>query len=162
MPHVYAKVREPAGMEGPQQQRRSVFGDRMMRLLALCLAAPALAVAQTATCPESLPEGAVEVKRAPDGWVASSPSVIRLDGGGMMSGDPKQMQYLVPASSRKVRGGGASTWNFDRGEQKWLYCTYGKMAVQLARRMDDKSTSCEVTVKHGQRDSIAAITAFCR
>ena len=80
----------------------------------------------------------------------------------MMSGDPKQMQYLVPASSKKVRGGGASTWNFDRGEQKWLYCTYGKMAVQLARRMDDTSTSCEVTVKREQEDAIAAITAICR
>jgi hypothetical protein len=135
----------------------------MMRLLALFLAAaPTLAVAQTVSCPESLPENAVEVKRAPEGWVASSPSVIRLDGGGMMSGDPKQMQYLVPASSKKVRGGGASTWNFDRGEQKWLYCTYGKMAVQLARRMDDQSTSCEVTVKHGQKDAIVAITAICR
>jgi hypothetical protein len=85
-----------------------------------------------------------------------------VPGGGMMSGDPKQMQYLVPASSKKVRGGGASTWNFDRDEQKWLYCTYGKMAVQLARRMDDKSTSCEVTVKHGRKDAIVGITAFCR
>lgn len=150
-------------MEGPQQQCRSVFGDRMMRrLLLLLAAAPTLAVAQTVSCPESVPENAVEVKRAPEGWVASSPSVIRLDGGGMMSGDPKQMQYLVPASSKKVRGGGASTWNFDRGEQKWLYCTYGKMAVQLARRMDDQSTSCEVTVRHGQMDVIAAITAICR
>jgi len=134
-----------------------------MRLLALFLAsAPTLAVAQTVSCPDSLPENAVEVKRAPEGWVASSPSAIRLDGGGMISGDPKQMQYLVPASSKKVRGGGASTWNFDRGEQKWLYCTYGKMAVQLARRMDDTSTSCEVTVKHGQKDAIVAITAMCR
>ena len=134
----------------------------MMRLLALFLAAPTLAIAQTATCPEALPEGAVEVKRAPQGWVASSPGVIRLDGGGMMSGDPKQMQYLVPAGSKKVRGGGASTWNFDRGEQKWLYCTYGKMAVQLARRMDDKSTTCEVTVRHGQKDAIVGILASCR
>lgn len=150
-------------MEGPQQQRRSIFGYRMMRLLALFLAAaPTLAVAQPVSCPESLPENAVEVKRVPEGWVASSPGVIRLDGGGMMSGDPKQMQYLVPASSKKARGGGASTWNFDRGEQKWLYCTYGKMAVQLAKRMDDKSTSCEVTVKHGQKDAIVAITAICR
>jgi hypothetical protein len=133
-----------------------------MRLLAILLAAPVLAIAQTATCPDALPEGALEVKRAPVGWGASSPGVIRLDGGGMMSGDPKQMQYLVPASSKKVRGGGASTWNFDRGEQKWLYCTYGKMAVQLAKRMDDNSTSCEVMVKHGRSNSVAAITASCR
>ena len=150
-------------LEGPLQQRRSVFGYRMMRLLAFFLAAaPTLAVAQTVSCPESLPDNAVEVKRAPEGWVASSPGVIRLDGGGMMSGDPKQMQYLVPASSKKVAGGGASTWNFDRGEQKWLYCIYGKTAIQLARRMDDKSTTCEVTVKRGQTDSIVGITAICR
>lgn len=135
----------------------------MMKLFPLFVtAAPILAVAQTVTCPESLPEGAVEVKRPPDGWVASSTNVIRLDGGGMMSGDPRQMQYLVPASSRKVPGGGSSAWNFDRGEQKWLYCTYGKMAVQLATRMDDTSTSCEVTVKYGQKNAIVGITAVCR
>jgi hypothetical protein len=133
----------------------------MMKALALVLAAPALAVAQTATCPDSVPEGAVEVKRAPEGWVASSPGVLRLDGGGMMSGDPRQMQYLVPASSRKILGGGTSIWNFDRGEQKWLYCTYGKMAVQLAKRMDDNATSCEVTVKRAHKEAILGIMAFC-
>nr|WP_307727321.1 STY0301 family protein [Telluria mixta] len=134
----------------------------MMRRILLVAAAPAFAAAQTVTCPEALPEAAVELKHAPEGWVASSPGVVRLDGGGMLSGAPKQMQYLVPTSSKKVKGGGASTWNFDPGEQKWLYCTYGKMAVQLAKRMDDKATTCEVTVTYERKDVIAGIMAFCR
>jgi hypothetical protein len=102
------------------------------------------------------------IRQAPEGWHASSPTVVRLDGGGMLSGDPKKMQYLVPSSSRKVKGGGTSTWNFDPSEQKWVYCTYGRMAVQLAKRMDDQATTCQVTVKYERKDVVAEITAVCR
>jgi hypothetical protein len=134
----------------------------MRSLLLLLAGLPALAAAQTVTCPESIPETAIEVKRAPAGWLATAPSLVRLDGGGMLSGNPKEMQYLVPGGSKKVKGGSASTWTFDAGEEKWLYCTYGRMAVQLSKRMDDKATMCEVTAKLERKDVITSITAVCR
>jgi hypothetical protein len=135
----------------------------MMRVLFLSLVmTPAVVAAQTVACPETVPGAAIDVKQPPAGWVASSPVVVRLDGGGMVSGDPKQMQYLVPASSKNVRANAVSTWNFDLGEQKWLYCTYGRMAIQLAKRMDDRATRCEVTVRHERQGAISGITAVCR
>jgi hypothetical protein len=72
------------------------------------------------------------------------------------------MQYLVPAASKKVKGRSASTWSFDPGEEKWLYCSYGRAAVQLAKRMDDKATMCEVTAKLERKDVITSITVVCR
>jgi hypothetical protein len=134
----------------------------MGRVLLLAGLLPALAAAQTITCPASLPVASIELPRPPAGWLATSPSVMRLDGGGMLSSNPKQMQYLVPAGSKKVKGGEASTWSFDPGEEKWLYCTYGKMAIQLSKRMDDKATICEVTAKLERKDVITSIAAVCR
>jgi hypothetical protein len=123
---------------------------------------PAMAAAQTVTCPASVPETSIAVTRAPAGWLATSPQVVRLDGGGMLSGHPKQMGYLVPGVSKKVKGGDSSTWGFEPGEEKWLYCTYGKMAIQLSKRMDDKATTCELIAKLERKDVITSITAVCR
>jgi hypothetical protein len=123
---------------------------------------PVLATAQKVTCPEAGPEMSIQVMRAPAGWIATTPGLVRLDGGGMLSANPKQMQYLVPGGSKKVKGGSASTWHFDAGEEKWLYCTYGRMAVQLSKRMDDKATTCEVTAKLERKDAVISITAVCR
>jgi hypothetical protein len=135
----------------------------MMRVLFLVLVVtPVVVAAQTVACPEAVPGASVEVKQPPAGWVASSPVLLRLDGGGMVSGDPKQMQYLVPASSKKMKGDAVSTWNFDPGEQKWLYCTYGRMAIQLSKRMDDEATRCDVTVRRERQGAISGITAVCR
>lgn len=134
----------------------------MARALLLLSLLPNLAAAQTVSCPEYVPETSIQVTLPPAGWLATAPSLVRLDGGGMLSGNPKQMQYLVQGGSRKERGGTTSTWSFDAGEEKWLYCTYGKMSVQLSKRMDDKATTCEVTAKRASKDVISSITAACR
>lgn len=150
-------------MARSEQQRRSVLSDRMMgRAFLLFGLLPVFAAAQTVSCPPSIDEGSISVARAPAGWLATSPSLVRLDGGGMLSANPKQMQYLVPGGSKKVKGGEASSWTFEPGEEKWLYCTYGNMAIQLAKRMDDKATACEVAVKRESRQVITSITAVCR
>lgn len=79
-----------------------------------------------------------------------------------MSGHPKLMQYLVPATSKKVKGGGSSTWNFELGEEKWLFCTYGKAAVELAKRMPDKATLCEMSSRRDRTGGLEDITVVCR
>lgn len=134
----------------------------MKRVLLLLGMLPAMSTAQTVKCPELIPEASIEVTRPPAGWLATSPSLVRLDGGGMLSGHPTQMGYLVPGASKKTKGGETSTWKFDPGEEKWLFCTYGRMAVQFAKRMDDKATTCEVTAKLERKDVITSITAVCK
>jgi hypothetical protein len=134
-----------------------------MRVLSLILLVPAVALGQTVSCPSVLPQGSVEVVRTPPGWFGFSPSQSRLDGGGMMSGPPQQMAYLVPASSRKVKGAGIATgWQFAAGEEKWLYCTYGTNAIQVAKRMDDKTTECTMTSREERKGVIAELTAVCK
>jgi hypothetical protein len=78
----------------------------------------------------------------------------------MLSGEPKQMQYLVPGATKKRKGSSASTWTFDASTQKWFFCSYG--AAQLSKRMDDKSTTCEITATLDQTGEIAGIAAVCR
>lgn len=68
-----------------------------------------------------------------------------------MRGHPNLMQYLVPSGSKKSKGGGSVWWEFDAGEEKWLLCTYGTDAVQIAKRMDDAATRCELTWKEERR-----------
>jgi hypothetical protein len=133
-----------------------------MRELALILLLPSVAFAQKASCPPTMPQGSVDVVRAPPGWHGFSPSLARLDGGGMMSGPPSQMGYMVPASTRKTKGGGASNWQFAVGEEKWLYCSYGTDAIQVAKRMDDKATECTVISREERKGVIMELTAVCK
>lgn len=148
-------------MERPQQQCRSLFGDQMIRSAFVVIALlPALALAQTATCPTAIPAGSIQIVRPPGGWLATSPSLVRLNAAGMLSGEPKQMQYLVPNDTKKHKGGSTSTWAFDAGEQKWFYCSYG--ATQLSKRMDDKATVCDVTGKLDRTGAVDDIAVVCR
>jgi hypothetical protein len=124
-------------------------------LLAACTAMPLLAYAES--CPLTLPQDALTV-RAPSGWHGYSPSLMRLSGFGMMGGDPESMTYLVPAASLK----GATTWRFTRGEEKWLYCTYGGSSVQISKRLEDGATECTVRHKETRRDGITEAVADCR
>jgi hypothetical protein len=134
----------------------------MMRALILALLTPAVAVAQTVSCPLTLEEGSIVVARPPAGWLGTSPSLARLTAGGVMRGHPTLMQYLVPNGSRKVKGGSVISWEFDAGDEKWLWCSYGTNALQVAKRMDDPATLCEVTVKEARRGVISEMIAECR
>jgi hypothetical protein len=174
MPHVYSAVRTceaPYLKKGAksrwnvsrcQQQRRSVLRDRTMIRVLLAMMAPAVALAQTASCSQDLPENSITATKVPAGWVAASPNGARLSGGGMLSGNPKEMNYLVPASWKKVRGGSSSTWKFTAGEEKWFYCAYGRATIELSKRMDDKATTCIVASKDDDAGALGNLTVTCR
>lgn len=131
-------------------------------LVLVLVLAPAIAAAQRVSCPLVLPEGSIEVTHPPAGWLGSSPSLARLGGGGVMSGHPKQMQYLAPAATKKVKNSRLVTWHFDTGEEKWLWCSYGTIAVQIAKRLDDAATECTLTVKEERPGVIADMTVSCK
>ena len=123
---------------------------------------PTVALAQTASCPQDLPENSVVATKVPPGWVAASPNGARLDGGGMLRGNPKEMQYLVPANSRKFRGGGSSTWKFSPGEEKWFFCTYGRATIELSKQMNNRAAICIVTSRDDKVGALAGLEVTCK
>ena len=133
---------------------------RRAYILTLCVL-PASALAQHAECPLILPEGAIGIKHVPNGWLATSPSITRLTGGGMLSGHPNEMSYLVPGASKAIKGGSQEVWKFESGEQKWLYCSYGTAALQLSKRMGDAATECTITTGEERKGVIVKFEVDC-
>jgi hypothetical protein len=131
-------------------------------LAAIATAAALVTTALPVSCPLILPADTLVV-RAPTGWTGYSPSIMRLTGFGMMAGPPQSLSYLVPSGSRKIKGGAASSWQFEAGEEKWLYCTYGGSSViQIAKRLDDAATECTLTHRETKLDGITEMAAVCR
>ncbi len=137
----------------------------MMRLaIAFALmATPMLSHAQREeSCPLLLPEGAIMVARPPAGWIPGPKSLVRLTGAGVMSGPPERMGYLVPSGDKKIKGGHMTTFVFDPGEEKWLWCEYGTAATHIAKRMDDAATRCELTSKEERRGVYSEVKVVCK
>lgn len=129
-------------------------------LLCALLAAPAITCAQTVSCPLTIAEGTVDVK-APIGWQASS-ALAHLGSAGMTRGHPRQLGYLVPTTAKKAKGRDIDFWTFDKGEEKWLWCGYGREVIQLTKRMDDRATRCEMTGKEDRPGVYIEITLICK
>jgi hypothetical protein len=131
-------------------------------IVLLLIAVPAFAQAQRESCPLLLPEGAIAVTRPPAGWTPGPRTLVRLSGAGVMSGKPERMGYLIPSEGRKIKGGHVTSYIFDAGEEKWLWCEYGTSATQIAKRMNDAATACEVTTKEERRGVYTEVTAACK
>jgi len=124
----------------------------------LLLAAAALPA--VASCPLTLPQTTVAVQ-SPAGWRGYVPgTLIRLTGFGMLAGPPESMAYLVPdAGSNKQ----ATTWSFERGEEKWLYCTYdGSSAIQIAKPMPPAATTCTITYQETKLRLVTGMQVVCK
>ena len=102
-----------------------------MRILLCLLAWPMVACAQQASCPLTIDEGTIDVK-PPLGWEASS-SLAHLSSAGMIRGNPRQLGYLVPTTTKKGKSRGVDSWHCDKGEDKWRWCGYGREVIQLAK-----------------------------
>lgn len=129
-------------------------------LLCALLVGPAIACAQQVSCPLTIDEGGIEVK-APSGWRGSS-SLAHLGSAGMMSGNPRQLGYLVPTTIKKSNGRDVDFWTFDKGEEKWLWCGYGREVIQLTKRMNDMATRCEMKGKEERPGVYIEITLVCK
>lgn len=133
----------------------------MMRALFLAvLAGPVFATTPT-SCPLILAPEAITV-RAPAGWYGSVPTFLRLTGAGVLRGHPDAKGYLVPDKIQSSKGRDSTTFVFDAGEEKWLWCTYGVGAPQLAMRLSDGATECTVLSKRDKQGSILETAATCR
>lgn len=131
-----------------------------MRALILLLLSP-LAAAEEMSCPLELPPEAITV-RAPAGWLATVPSMLRLTDGGVMRGHPLEKGYLVPDRTNSARNGGKRTYVFDVGEERWLWCAYGSLSPQLSKRLSDVNTECTLTYQEAKYTGITQMAVACR
>lgn len=123
---------------------------------------PALASAQQESCPLILPEGSVVVARPPAGWNQGPKSQVHLTGVGMMSSPPSGMQYLVPSTDKKIKGGYVTTFEFGATDEKWLWCVYGAPAAQIAKRVNGTATKCELTTKQDRHGGYTEVKVACK
>ena len=132
------------------------------RLFALAGMMPLLAYAAGAelTCPLLLSAEAVKIN-PPPGWTGTTTSLIRLTGGGVMRGPPDGGGHLVPDSNRTVKWKSVTDYTFGPGEEKWLVCVYGHPSLQLAKRLDDAATRCEITTVEDGRKNVERVSAQC-
>ncbi len=66
-------------------------------------------------------------------------------------------------SERRIRGGYITNFGFNRDQdppEKWFVCHYGH--VQLARRIADTTTACELTHKERKFPKESDVRLICR
>lgn len=131
-----------------------------MKALLLLLLSPA-AAADNTSCPLELPAESISI-RAPAGWLGTVPALLRLADAGVMLGHPGAKGYLVPDRSTSSKSGGTRTYLFAAGEERWLWCAYGSLSPQLARRLSDANTECTLTYQEGEYTGITQMDVSCR
>jgi hypothetical protein len=110
----------------------------------------------TASCPVVLTEDMLKPGRQVAGWV-TMPSQQHLAGAGMLEGPPEREGYRIP--DKQAKGTQMFVFAKDDG-QRWLWCGYGGM--QLAKRLDDKATSCTITTKTKKPENSLSAVVVCR
>ena len=134
-----------------------------MRLLSLLTfsgafwaASTAFAGDMTAECPGILKDDVLRPGTPVVGWV-TAPEQQHLKGAGMMSGAPETETYLMPDKEAK----GIQRFEFTKGDgQRWVWCGYGGM--RLAKRLDDKATSCTITTKTTKPEMNLTAKVVCK
>jgi hypothetical protein len=116
----------------------------------------AVAGDMSAECPGILKEEVLKPGRPVAGWV-TVPSQQHLIGAGMLAGAPETETYLVPDKTTK----NSQTFEFAKDDgQRWLWCGYG--GLRLARRLDDRATSCTITTGRKQPENNSQATVQCK
>jgi hypothetical protein len=119
-------------------------------------AATAIAGEMTAECPGVIKENVLKPGKVVVGW-QTVPMQQHLKGAGMMGGAPETETYLMPEKDEK----GKQTFEFSKGDgERWLWCMYGGM--RLAKRLDDKATTCTITTKTRKPENNLSASVACK
>lgn len=132
----------------------------LLAILPLCL--PALAAEQRIECPARYPTEDITLPQSGQWDTGFVPAGIPLTGGGMYTG-PLAQRGELRGSERRIKGGFIIHFGFDRDQQppgKWFVCYYGH--VQLARRVADATTECELTHKDRKFPDQPSVQLSCR
>lgn len=131
-----------------------LFACALLAFAGACVAA--VAGDMTAACPGVLTEDVLKPGRQVAGWV-TVPSQQHLAGAGMMEGPPEAEGYRIPDKEAK----GTQTFVFAKEDgQRWLWCIYGGM--RLAKRLDDRATTCTVTTKTKKPENNLSAAVECK
>ena len=123
---------------------------------AFCVTSMAAAGGMTASCPGLLTEDVLRPGRVVAGWVTVL-SQQHLRGAGMLEGPPEAEGYRKPDKEAKD----TQTFVFAKEDgQRWMWCMYGGM--RLAKRLDDRATSCTITTKTKKPENNLSAVAVCR
>jgi hypothetical protein len=117
------------------------------------------AAEMTAECPSRIPGTVVKQNQPIDGWTVKVAEQLHLSGSGMLAGAPETETYLVPSRQTKD----THTYGFNKGDgERWLWCRYGGAGgVELAKRLDDKATTCTITNKTKKRENTMTASVSC-
>ncbi|WP_313705996.1 STY0301 family protein [Massilia sp.] len=138
-----------------------------MKLLSLAvsvfsLVLSAQAAEQRIECPARYPAEDIPLRETGDWDTGLVPADIPLEGGGMFTG-PLVRRAELRGSERRIRGGYITNFGFNRDQdppEKWFVCHYGH--VQLARRIADTTTACELTHKERKFPKESDVRLICR
>lgn len=132
----------------------------LMIHVALCagIAPRAYAGDMAAECPGIVKEEALKPGTTVAGW-QTVPMQQHLKGAGMMGGAPETETYLMPDKDDRAKG--KQVFEFAKGDgQRWMWCMYGGM--RLAKRLDDKATSCTITTKTKKPENTLSAAVACK
>ncbi|MEW6369490.1 MAG: STY0301 family protein [Pseudomonadota bacterium] len=135
---------------------------KLLLLAALSLALPAQATEQRIECPARYPAEDIMLPQTGEWTTGLVPAGIPLEGGGMLAG-PIDQRGELRGSEQRIKGGFITSFAFEREQKppgKWFICHYGH--VQLARRVADTTTACELTYKERKFPNEPDVRLICR
>ncbi|HSY13033.1 MAG TPA: STY0301 family protein [Verrucomicrobiae bacterium] len=130
----------------------------MWRTMLLCTVSALIfcsfsAAADTTICPTT-----VDVKQqlasSVDGWTPTlDDSPHRLSGITFYDGPPQEKASLVYDNIKKTAPKEIATWQFgaDGKRPTWIVCSYSGTAVQLAKSLPSKTSTCQITYNRTQQ-----------
>jgi hypothetical protein len=119
----------------------------------------ALAAGMSVSCPLRIPGNVVKADKPVEGWTTTVAEQLHLSGAGMLAGAPATKTYLVPQNDTRT----AQTYSFTQGDgERWVWCSYGGGSVELARKLNDKATSCTITTKTTKADNTFSASVVCK
>lgn len=111
-------------------------------------------------CPAQAPDIVMTPKDPPDGTMVSTLKMLQLSGSAMEAGTPRNKRQLVPQAETTDR----RTYVFEPADGKrWLMCEFGgREGTKLALRIDDKATTCTLSMVPGTHPGSIAAWAKCQ
>jgi hypothetical protein len=112
--------------------------------LTLFLAQPS--IAQSNTCPDTIPVKQ-ELRQSIPGWqVFPADSPVRLEGVTFFDGSPHDKASLVYDQTTRAGGKEIMTWHFlpNKDRQIWMSCRYSGTSIAIARSLPNDTRHCSV------------------
>jgi len=116
-------------------------------------ASAAAPVPQRIVCPSSLPDEALRIGEAKDGWIPYKSSPLLLNSAAPTRGRPEELADLAGFDTVKTKTARIDTYPLPLPHQHgiWMKCGYGTFnEVTLHKQLDDRIRQCKLTTFNGE------------